>query len=144
MSRPTAHQVTPLVGCAVTAVGGALGAVARWGLEAAFPGGDGGFPWTTFLINVIGSALLAALPLLPAARRHAWVGLMLGTGVLGGFTTMSTTSVETFTLLDQHQLALATAYCVGTLGAALAAVASVDRLTTIADRARASEAGWDE
>lgn len=143
MSRPGSHQTAPLVGCAAAAVGGAVGAVARWVLESASPAPDGHFPWTTFAINVVGSALLAALPLLPSARRHAWVGLLLGTGVLGGFTTMSTASVETFALLDQQHPALAVAYCLGTLGAALAAVSAVDHLTTFADRASARDAWWD-
>src|SRR4051794_8005231 len=83
-------------GAAGGALGGAGGAVARWALESAFPAGSDQFPWTTLLINVVGSALLAALPLLPAARRHAWLGLLIGTGALGGFTTMSTASVDTF------------------------------------------------
>jgi len=140
VQRPT----NLLVGSAVTALGGALGATIRWALESASPVAEGHFPWVTFAINVVGSALLAALPLLPAARRHAWVGLLLGTGVLGGFTTMSTASVETFALLAHDHLALAAAYCLGTLGVALAAVVAVDRLTTIADRARARAEGWDE
>jgi CrcB protein len=128
----------------VVSAGGAAGAVARWALESASPVAAGHFPWVTFAINVVGSALLAALPLLPAARQHAWVGLLLGTGVLGGFTTMSTASVETFALIDDDHVALALAYCLGTLGAALLAVMALDRLTTLADRSRAEDEGWDE
>jgi fluoride exporter len=131
-------------GVAVVALGGALGAVARWGLESAFPAATGHFPWTTLLINVVGSGMLAALPLLPAARRRAWVGLLVGTGMLGGFTTMSTASVDTFVLLDAHHVVLALAYCLGTVGAALTAVLLVDRLSTFGDRAEAENAGWDE
>lgn len=134
----------PALGALAVSIGGALGAVARWSIETASPTGSGQFPWPTLLINVVGSALLAALPLLPIARRHAWVGLLLGTGVLGGFTTMSTASVETFTLLDQQHVGLALAYCVGTLAAALGAVLVVDRLTTVAERRRAVDEGWDE
>jgi CrcB protein len=138
------HPLHPGLGVLVVGLGGACGAVARWALGSAFPVAAGGFPWVTLLINVVGSALLASLPLLPATRRRAWVGPALGTGVLGGFTTMSTASVETFVLLDGGHVGLAAAYCLGTLVAALAAVLLVDRLTTLADRDAAEDEGWDE
>jgi CrcB protein len=144
MLRQSPHHVTPLVGVTATAVGGALGALARWELETAFPTADGGFPWTVFAINVVGAAFLAALPLLPVARQRRWVGVFLGTGVLGGFTTMSTASTDTFTLLDENHVALALAYSLGTVAAALLAVAVVDRLTTLDDRTGAEDDGWDE
>jgi CrcB protein len=138
------HPLHPGLGVLVVGLGGACGAVVRWALENAFPVDADGFPWVTLLVNVGGSALLAALPLLSVARRRAWVGPALGTGVLGGFTTMSTASVETFVLLDGGHVGLATAYCVGTLAAALVAVLLVDRLTTLADRGTAEDEGWDE
>jgi len=118
------------VGVAATSVGGAVGAVARWSLTDLFPVAAGQFPWVTFAINVFGSALLAALPLLAVARSRPWVGLFFGTGVLGGFTTMSAASAETFVLLDRGATGLGLAYCVGTLCASLLAVLIVDRLTT--------------
>ncbi len=122
---------TPLaLGMLVTSAGGALGAVVRWSLTEGFPVASGRFPWTTLLINVVGSGLLALLPLFPAVRRRPWLALLLGTGFLGGFTTMSAASVETFGLLDAGHLGLGLAYCLGTLEAALAAVLLVDRLTT--------------
>ena len=58
----------------------------------------GHFPWVVLVINVSGSALLAAVPLLPVARRVPWVAVFLGTGILGGYTTMSAASVDTFTV----------------------------------------------
>lgn len=144
MHRQSPHHVTPLAGVLATAAGGALGALVRWDLEKAFPVSDGRFPWTVFTINVAGAALLAALPLLPVARRRRWVGVFLGTGVLGGFTTMSTASTDTFALLDSHHVALALAYCLGTAATALAAVSVVDRLTTADERSGAEDDGWDE
>ncbi len=63
-----------LVGVLATGVGGALGAAARWSVTAAFPVEADHFPWSTFLINVVGSALLAALPLLAAVHQRPWLG----------------------------------------------------------------------
>jgi CrcB protein len=138
------QHVTPVVGCLATASGGAIGAFARWGLENAHPAQVGAFPWTTFAINVVGSALLAGLPLLSVARRRPWLGVLLGTGVLGGFTTMSTASLDTFVLLDAGHVAVAAAYALGTVAAALLAVVLVDRLTTLAEQLAALDQGWDE
>ena len=73
-------------------------------------------------------------------RHRCALSLISATSVL----TLSTASVETFTLIDQQHVVLAAAYCLGTLGAALVAVTAVDRLTTIADQASARAAGWDE
>lgn len=113
-----------------TAVGGAAGAVLRWWLTVAFPSSAGQFPRTIFAINVVGSGLLAALPLVPAVRRRPWLVLLLGTGVLGGFTTMSAASAETFELLDGGHVATGLAYALGTMLAALAVVLLVDRFST--------------
>lgn len=121
------------LGLPAVALGGALGALARWLVTEAAPASSG-FPWTVFWINVAGSALLALLPALPAVRERAALGLFLGTGVLGGFTTMSAASVDTVHLLDDGRLGLALLYAGGTLLAALGAVLLVDRLTTRAQR----------
>jgi CrcB protein len=118
------------VGILATSAGGAMGAVARWALTDLLPVAAGSFPWVTFLINVVGSGLLAALPLLAAARRRPWLGLLLGTGALGGFTTMSAASTDTFALLDRGAAGLGLAYCLGTLCASLLAVLLVDRITS--------------
>ncbi len=117
------------LGVLLTAVGGAVGAAARWWVTEVFPMAAGDFPSATFAINVVGCGLLAALPLVAAVRRRPWLVLMLGTGVLGGFTTMSAASVETFQLIDQGRSGVALTYCLGTLVAALLAVAVVDRLS---------------
>ena len=113
--------------------GGMLGALARWRLTDLFPVGPG-FPTTVFWINVVGCALLATLPAFAAVRRRPWLGVFLGTGVLGGFTTMSTASEETVVLLEHHRVGTAAVYAGGTLVVALAAVWLVDRWSTPADR----------
>jgi CrcB protein len=129
--RPFHAQVIGAV-----AVGGAVGACARYGLSLAFPDpADGaGFPWTVFAINVVGCLLLAALPAVQAVRRRVLLPPLLGTGVLGGFTTLSTYAEQTRALLAAGNAGLAAAYVVGTLAACLVAVALADRLSTLASR----------
>jgi CrcB protein len=115
-------------------VGGLLGALARWLLSDRFPDTPDGFPLTVFGINVAGCALLATLPALASVRRKPWLGVFLGTGVLGGFTTMSTASEQTVVLLEHDRVGTALTYAGGTLIAALVAVWVVDRWTTPAAR----------
>jgi CrcB protein len=115
---------------AAVAVGGAVGAVLRQALTTAWPCHAGTFPWTVLAINVGGSGLLALLPALPVVRRRDLLVPLLGTGVLGGFTTLSTYAEQGRALVASGHVVLAAAYLVGTLGAALAAVALVDRLAT--------------
>lgn len=143
-SRGSAGQVPPLGRALLaTALGGVLGSLARYGLTSWFEVGSG-FPWTVFAINVVGSTLLAALPAFARVRRSALLGVFLGTGVMGGFTTMSAASAETVVLLDRGDEVTAALYGGGTLVAALAAVALVARWSTAAARAAAEAAEVDE
>lgn len=138
MTPPRLH-----VALAAASAGGILGALARWGLTEHYPVSDG-FPTTVFWINVVGCALLALLPAFGTVRSRPWLGVFLGTGVLGGFTTMSTASEQTVVLLERHQTGTAFAYAGGTLAAALVAVWVVDRWTTPADRALLEREEADE
>lgn len=111
----------PLLLVLAAAVGGACGAVCRWAVDAAWPAGDG-FPWSTLAINVSGSFLLALLPAVPAVRQRPALPVLLGTGVLGGWTTLSTYAEQGRALLaDGHQL-LASSYVGATLVACVLAV----------------------
>ena len=120
---------------AVVAVGGAAGACLRAGLTDAFPAAGGEIPWTTFAINVVGSFLLALLPVLAVVRRRPLLPPLLGTGVLGGFTTLSAYAEESRALLASGHAGLAAAYVTGTVAAGLLAVALADRFSTRRDRA---------
>ena len=110
--------------------GGAAGACLRWALGDWFPVPEGGFPWTTFAINVSGSVLLALLPAVAAVRRNPLLPPALGTGVLGGFTTLSAYSEETRALLASGHTGTASAYLLGTLAACLVGVAVADLLSS--------------
>lgn len=118
--RPPGWDVT-----AAVAVGGALGAVGRYALSVALPSEPGSFGWATFVTNVSGCLLIGAVMVLLSespGRAHDLARLFLGAGVLGGFTTFSTYTVETERLLASGLLGLAFAYLFGTLMAALIAV----------------------
>ncbi len=84
--------------------GGTLGTAARYALDVTFPAVPGTMPVTIFLINMAGAFLLGLL-LEGLYRRGSDVGwrrdvrLLVGTGLLGGFTTYSTFAVGAAQLL---------------------------------------------
>ena len=86
----------------VISAGGMIGALARYGLLTAFPHGATGFPWATFGINAGGCLLIGIIVVLAAGSRRAprLTRPFLVTGVLGGFTTFSSFSLETVRLLQ--------------------------------------------
>ena len=127
----------------VVAAGGAAGAVARYLLGEAFPTAGDGFPWTTFAINVSGAFLLALLPAFQLVIDHPLVPPALGTGLLGGYTTLSTYSEQTRHLLDLGRTSLALTYLVGTLAACLVGVAVADHFSSLAARAMFEEEEGD-
>jgi CrcB protein len=108
------------------AAGGALGALARYGLLLAWPPEPGAFPWGTFAVNVSGCLAIGVLMVLVTEVRpvHPLVRPFLGTGVLGGFTTFSAYAEEVHSLLRPEWMVVAAAYLAGTVVAALAATAA--------------------
>jgi CrcB protein len=98
-------------------VGGAIGAGLRVLVAAALPIAVGGFPWTTFVVNVVGAFLLAGLITVFAGRRRLdrTTRVLIGTGILGAVTTYSTLSVEVVRLIERGDVGLATAYAVGSV-----------------------------
>ena len=134
-------RVPTSVGLLAAALGGALGALARFGLTTAFPAHGTDFPWTVFGINVAGSVALAALGLTPVVPRTPWLPVFLGTGVMGGFTTMSAASGDTFRLLDAGALGTGLAYAAGTLVAALVLAGLVVRVDVPGERGFEREEG---
>lgn len=105
------------------AVGGALGALARYALALALPPVPGQFPLATFLTNVAGGLLIGVLVVLltEVTTAHPLARPFLVTGILGGFTTFSTYAVDLEHLLARHAVGLALGYLFGTLAAALLA-----------------------
>ncbi|MDO7867890.1 fluoride efflux transporter FluC [Nocardioides jiangxiensis] len=103
------------------ALGGAAGALARWGVDQAWPAGTG-FPWGTLTINITGSFLLALLPAFATVRRHPVLPVLLGTGVLGGWTTLSTYANQSRSLIAEGHGGTALTYVATTLVACVLAV----------------------
>lgn len=90
-------------------LGGGTGAVLRWGLSLALPA-----PYGTLLVNVVGSAVLAFL-LHDVVGMPAHWRLLLGTGLLGGFTTYSTFNLDVFRALERGEVAQAALIASSTL-----------------------------
>lgn len=120
VGRPAPATASGLLVGAV-ALGGAIGAMLRWAGGELVPDGDG-FAWTTFAINVLGSALLALLLASIDTAHRPYLAAGLGPGVLGGFTTLSTYAGQGRALLAGADPWVGVAYLLGTLLACVGAV----------------------
>ncbi|MEQ9554590.1 MAG: fluoride efflux transporter CrcB [Rhodospirillales bacterium] len=100
------------------AMGGAVGAVGRFLVVNAVGSQLGhGFPWGTFTVNLVGSFVLGAL--IEISALH-WspppeIRAFLVVGVLGAFTTFSTFSLDSYTLIDRGQIGAAAVYIGGSV-----------------------------
>jgi len=115
---------SPTIATLHVAIGGAVGAVLRYQLGRAMTVWLGGpamsiFPWATLAVNALGSLLMGMLA--GWLVRHGAVGsgqgseqlrLLLGVGLLGGFTTFSAFSLEMVLLIERGQFALAGLYAI--------------------------------
>ncbi len=86
----------------LVAVGGAFGAVARYTMSEWIPSD---FPWSTLVVNVLGSFLLGVLITIGLTNEQVSpeMILLIGTGALGAFTTMSTFSLDLIQLIDSGE-----------------------------------------
>ena len=111
---------------AAVALGGVLGALARAGISTAVPHPDAAaWPWATFVTNLLGCLVLGVVLDWVDNRQAAWKAVhprrsrlmrpFLAAGVLGGFTTFSTFSVETFGMLRAHAVVPGVAYAVASV-----------------------------
>lgn len=104
---------------AAVGIGGAIGAIARYLVGSAFLQRFGpGFPWGTFAINVTGSFLIGMVAQFALTRSFGVTPMMrvfAATGVLGGYTTFSTFSLDTVILVGDGAAPLALAYAAGSI-----------------------------
>jgi CrcB protein len=107
------------------AVAGALGALARYGLQGLVADRVGaGFPWGTFVVNISGAFVLGLLFTLLTERFATDPALRtaLTVGFLGAYTTFSTLMLETYRLLETGSLVSAAANLLGSCAAGMVAV----------------------
>ena len=114
---------------ALVAFGGAVGAVLRYGVGRwTIVALGGGFPFGTFAVNMIGGFLMGVLAgwLARFGEGGEELRLLLGVGVLGGFTTFSAFSLEVYNMITRAEVVLAAAYAVSSVaGSVLAVLAGV-------------------
>jgi len=106
--------------------GGFIGSIARyllggWVLHHTLAGK---FPWSTFVVNVLGCLLIGVLS--GMIERLEWftpqMRLFLLTGLLGGFTTFSAFGLETVFLLRRGEVLIAVAYALSSVAVCITAV----------------------
>lgn len=125
-----AGEISPLVASLNVAAGGAAGSVLRYQLGRAvthLAGPANAFPWGTLAVNIIGSLMMGALVgwlargtmAAPAAES---MRLLVGVGLLGGFTTFSAFSSELVTMMHRGQALMALGYGATSLIAGMAAI----------------------
>ncbi|MBB3114414.1 CrcB protein [Paenibacillus phyllosphaerae] len=105
-------------------IGGALGALSRYGLSRLFPYHlHGAWPWATFICNITGSFALGLL--FAAVVRYGLSSIWreaIGTGFIGAYTTFSAFSLEVFQLFRDGAIGVALMYSAGSM--LMAAVAA--------------------
>ena len=106
--------------------GGFIGSIARyllsgWVLHHTL---GGKFPWSTFVVNVLGCLLIGVLS--GMIERLEWftpqMRLLLLTGLLGGFTTFSAFGLETVFLLRRGEVLITVAYALSSVAVCVTAV----------------------
>lgn len=112
-------------GAGWVALGGAIGSVLRWlTVVVAAQRFGAAFPWGTLAVNVAGSFVIGAIAEWAAGGVLGvtpTVRLFVATGVLGGFTTFSSFSLDALTLLRDGDAPLAFGYVAGSVALGLAA-----------------------
>ena len=100
------------------AAGGAIGAVLRYAVViGASQWGGAGFPYGTIAVNIVGSLLLGVLAEVMSVLWHPSeeIRVFLIVGVLGAFTTFSSFSLDTVSLIQRNEIGLAALYVAGTV-----------------------------
>lgn len=116
--RPAPPHLAVLV---AIAIGGALGAPARYGIAQLIPVTQGSFPWATFWTNISGAFVLGfflafVIERFPPTR---FVRPFFGIGFLGAYTTFSTFAVETARLVKDGHVALGAGYTIASIATGL-------------------------
>lgn len=116
--------LSPLQAAGLVAVGGGIGAVGRYFAgKAMFTLTGAAFPWGTLAVNVLGGLLMGILTEVLALRGgNEALRLFMAVGVLGGFTTFSSYSLELVLMLEKSQFSTAALYAAGSVFASVLAL----------------------
>jgi CrcB protein len=122
-SNPRGRPVEPSVLAAI-ALGGALGAPARYGVAQVIHAATDTFPWATFWTNISGSFALGLLLALVLERfpPTRYLRPFVATGFLGAYTTYSTFAVETDLLIKDGHAPVGLSYAAASLATGFVAV----------------------
>src|ERR1700722_18468946 len=107
------------------AAGGAVGSVARYVLNGFIQSAAwGGFPFGIFIVNISGGLIMGVLTELMALKWNVSLELrgFLTIGILGGYTTFSTFSLDSVMLIERHAYGQAATYIVGSAVLSILAV----------------------
>jgi len=108
----------------VVALGGGIGAMLRYGVIVTTVRIIGsGFPLGTMIVNVVGSFIMgiAAIVLMERMQGSDLIPFIM-VGVLGGFTTFSSFSLDTMILIEKGQIMAASTYILGSAGLSITAL----------------------
>ena len=119
---PAMTTASPLAASGLVALGGGVGALLRYQAGRTLtgllgPAAVASFPWATLLVNIIGSLAMGLLagwlarhgPSINGGSGETW-RLLVGVGLLGGFTTFSAFSLEMMLLIERGQATTAFVY----------------------------------
>jgi CrcB protein len=107
----------------MVALGGVIGCLARWSVGVWLNNRWSGFPLGTLFVNCLGGLLIGMALLWFERSPNETLRLLVITGVLGGFTTFSSFSVESLIMLQRGEVALALAHTAAHVLGALTAAA---------------------
>lgn len=126
----TISALSPIAASALVAGGGALGALARFQLGRLvthLAGPNSGFPWSTLTVNLVGSLAMGLLvgwlargTTSPQSAES--LQLLVGVGLLGGFTTFSAFSSELVMMMHRGEAVAGLGYAAASLIAGMAAI----------------------
>ena len=102
-----AGRVLPIA-VALVAAGGAVGATARWLVGTLLKAEPAAWPWSTLCVNIFGCIMIGLAARYIERGSQQWDFIV--TGLLGGFTTMSSFAVELNALVDAGRSGLAFGY----------------------------------
>jgi CrcB protein len=116
-------------------IGGAVGSAGRYAVGKLTLGTLGpDYPWGTLAVNLIGGFLMGLLAgMLARTGGNEQTRLLIGVGVLGGFTTFSAFSLDAVTMIERGQWGVAVTYAlVSVIGSVLALFGGLYLVRTVA------------